>query len=48
MKTSFEGLIALVVEDDWLLREAIVIDLQDMGFTVLEAATGTKVDIVEI
>ena len=40
MKTSFEGLIALVVEDDWLLREAIVIDLQDMGFTVLEAATG--------
>ena len=40
MKTSFKGLIALVVEDDWLLRDMIVSDLQEMGCTVLEAATG--------
>ena len=40
MTTSFEGLTALVVEDDWLLRDMIVGDLQDMGLTVLEAATG--------
>jgi CheY-like chemotaxis protein len=40
MKASFKGLTALVVEDDWMVREVIVNDLQEMGWTVLEAAAG--------
>ena len=40
MQTSFNGLTALVVEDDWLLRQVIVNDLQEIGWTVLEAASG--------
>ena len=40
MKHSFKGLTALVVEDEWLLREDIVSDLQREEWTVLEAATG--------
>jgi CheY-like chemotaxis protein len=42
MKTSFKGLTALVVEDDWLLRETIVDALQEIGWTVLEAASGAS------
>jgi CheY-like chemotaxis protein len=40
MKASFKGLTALVVEDDWMVREVVVNDLQEMGWTVLEAAAG--------
>lgn len=40
MKHSFKGLTALVVEDEWLLREDIVSNLQRDGWTVFEAATG--------
>lgn len=40
MKDSFRGRTALVVEDDWLLREDIVGELRLKGWTVLEAATG--------
>jgi CheY-like chemotaxis protein len=36
----FKGRTALVVEDDWLLREEIVGDLRLEGWTVLEAGTG--------
>ena len=40
MSVSFKGLTAVVVEDDWMLREITVNELQDMGWTVLEAASG--------
>jgi CheY-like chemotaxis protein len=40
MEASLNGRTALVVEDDWLLRQGIVNELQDVGLTVLEAATG--------
>jgi CheY-like chemotaxis protein len=40
MSVSFKGLTAVVVEDDWMLREMTVNELQDMGWTVLEAASG--------
>jgi two-component system, chemotaxis family, CheB/CheR fusion protein len=40
MSVSFKGLTAVVVEDDWMLREITVTELQEMGWTVLEAASG--------
>jgi CheY-like chemotaxis protein len=40
MSVSFRGLTAVVVEDDWMLREITVTELQEMGWTVLEAASG--------
>ncbi len=40
MSVSFKGLTAVVVEDDWMLREITVNELQEMGWTVLEAASG--------
>ena len=40
MGTRFNGLIALVVEDDWLLREDLAAGLRQEGWTVLEADTG--------
>jgi CheY-like chemotaxis protein len=40
MTVSFKGLTAVVVEDDWMLREITVNELQEMGWTVLEAASG--------
>lgn len=40
MKTSYNGMTVLVVEDDWLLREDIVLSLQQEGWIVLESATG--------
>jgi CheY-like chemotaxis protein len=40
MSVSFKGLTAVVVEDDWMLREITVNELQEMGCTVLEAASG--------
>ena len=40
MSVSFKGLTAVVVEDDWMLREMTVNELQEMGWTVLEAASG--------
>ena len=30
----------LLVEDEWLLREALATDLREAGWTVLEASTG--------
>jgi CheY-like chemotaxis protein len=40
MSAPAKGLTVLVVEDDWLLRQQIVSELQDVEWTVLEAATG--------
>jgi CheY-like chemotaxis protein len=40
MSVSFKGLTAVVVEDDWMLREITVSELQEMGWTVLEVAGG--------
>ena len=40
MKASSNGLTVLVVEDDWLMREDIVLSLEQEGWIVLEAATG--------
>lgn len=40
MSVSFKGPTAVVVEDDWMLREITVNELQEMGWTVLEAASG--------
>ena len=40
MDASLKGRTALVVEDDWIVRQSIVNELQNAGFTVLEAATG--------
>jgi CheY-like chemotaxis protein len=34
------GRVVLVVEDDWLLRHAIVCELEEAGWSVLEAGTG--------
>jgi CheY-like chemotaxis protein len=36
----FNGLTVLVVEDDWLVREDMVLGLQQEGWIVLEADTG--------
>jgi CheY-like chemotaxis protein len=35
-----DGLTVLVVEDDWLVREDMVLGLKQEGWTVLEADTG--------
>jgi two-component system, response regulator PdtaR len=40
VNASMKNLVALVVEDNWLLRQEIVDGLQEAGWTVLEAATG--------
>ena len=40
MKSSSNGMTVLVVEDDWLVREDIVLGLQQEGWIVLESATG--------
>jgi CheY-like chemotaxis protein len=40
MKGPFDGLTALVVEDDWFVREEIASGFRQEGWTVLEAATG--------
>ncbi len=40
MKASSNGMTVLVVEDDWLLREDIVLSLQQEGWIVLASATG--------
>ena len=37
---AFDGLTVLVVEDDWLVREDMVLGLQQEGWIVLEADTG--------
>ena len=42
MKDPFDGLTALVVEDDWFLREDIAGGFRQEGWTVLEAATGAS------
>ena len=36
----FDGLTVLVVEDDWFVREDMVLGLQQEGWIVLEADTG--------
>jgi CheY-like chemotaxis protein len=43
MKTPFDNLTALVVEDDWFVREDIVNAFRQEGWKVLEAATGVAV-----
>jgi CheY-like chemotaxis protein len=40
MKNPFDGLTALVVEDDLFVREDIASSFRHGGWTVLEAATG--------
>jgi CheY-like chemotaxis protein len=40
MRSPFNGLTALVVEDDWFTREEIVHGLRQEGCAVLEAAKG--------
>ena len=40
MKASSNGMTVLVVEDDWLVREDIVLSLQQEGWIVLESASG--------
>jgi CheY-like chemotaxis protein len=40
VKASPNGMTVLVVEDDWLVREDIVLSLQQEGWIVLESATG--------
>jgi CheY-like chemotaxis protein len=40
VKASSNGMTVLVVEDDWLVREDIVLSLQQEGWIVLESATG--------
>ena len=42
MKASSKGRIALVVEDDWFVREDIANQFRQEGWTVIEAATGAK------
>ena len=40
MQAALKAVTVLVVEDDWMIREDIVIDLRQQGWAVLEAATG--------
>lgn len=40
MQAARKAVTVLVVEDDWLIRENIVLDLRQEGWAVLEAATG--------
>ena len=40
MKASFNGLSALFVEDDWLVRLDLAQSLREEGWMVLETATG--------
>ncbi len=42
MKIPVEGRIALVVEDDWFVREDIATQFRQEGWQVLEAATGAE------
>ena len=42
MRVPFNGRIALVVEDDWFVREDIANQFRQEGWMVLEAATGAK------
>jgi CheY-like chemotaxis protein len=42
MRAPLNGRIALVVEDDWFVREDIANQFRQEGWMVLEAATGAK------
>jgi two-component system OmpR family response regulator len=42
MKSPFKGRVALVVEDDWFVREDIASQFRQEGWMVIEAATGSK------
>jgi CheY-like chemotaxis protein len=42
MRTPYNGRVALVVEDDWFVREDIANQFRQEGWRVLEAATGAK------
>jgi PAS domain S-box-containing protein len=42
VKGPFDGLTALIVEDDWLVREDIAGEFRREGWTVLEAGTGAS------
>jgi len=40
MCARFDGLVVLIVEDDWFVREDLASGLRQEGWTVLEAETG--------
>jgi CheY-like chemotaxis protein len=40
MGARFDGLVVLIVEDDWIVREDVAFGLRQEGWTVLEAETG--------
>jgi CheY-like chemotaxis protein len=42
MRTPFNGRLALVVEDDWFVREDIANQFRQEGWSVLEASTGSE------
>jgi CheY-like chemotaxis protein len=42
MKPRFKGRVALVVEDDWFVREDIANQFRQEGWMVIEAAIGAK------
>jgi CheY-like chemotaxis protein len=42
MKSPFKGRVALVVEDDWFVREDVANQFRQEGWMVVEAATGAE------
>ena len=42
MSARFDGLVVLIVEDDWIVREDLAFGLRQEGWTVLEAETGAR------
>jgi two-component system, OmpR family, response regulator len=42
MSARFDGLVVLIVEDDWIVREDLASGLRQEGWTVLEAEKGAR------
>jgi CheY-like chemotaxis protein len=42
MSARFDGLVVLIVEDHWIVREDLAFGLRQEGWTVLEAETGAR------
>src|SRR5271163_4524409 len=42
MSARFDGLVALIVEDDWIVRDDLAFGLRQEGWSVLEAETGAR------
>ena len=42
MRAPFNGRVALVVEDDWFVREDVASQFRQEGWVVLEASSGAK------